>query len=133
MTLIVYVFQKLETLEDEVRRMSKRLLFRIHIVIQHGKGCKSMLKSEAKHFYRNFLSLWGILSWIMSLLVISALLGLFFNLMTSDDKYFLPNVQNLPQWIQFKLFWISCFVCKNYIRFSTFFKKLPLRAYIFAK
>ena len=57
MTLIVYVFQKLETLEDEVRQMSKRPLFRIHIVIQHGKGCKSMLKSEAKHFYHNFLSL----------------------------------------------------------------------------
>ena len=39
------------------------------------------------------------LSWKLYLLVISEILGMFVNTMIADDKYFLPNRENLPQHI----------------------------------
>ena len=40
----------------------------------------------------------------MSVLVISGILGLFFNTVTADDKYSPSNRKNLPEPIQMKFF-----------------------------
>ena len=63
------------------------------------------------------------LSWKISLLVISEILGLFADTFTADGKYSLDNKENLPQPIQMQLsnkqktFSISCCICEIYIRF----------------
>ena len=49
----------------------------------------------------------------MSLLVIYWILALFFNILTADDKYSLPNSENLPQSIHVQL-------CKKEKTFSKF-------------
>ena len=60
MTLIAYVFSKLQIAKDFVRQMSIKRLFRIPFDNQHVKGSQRFVTS----------SLWGKLTWKMSLLVI---------------------------------------------------------------
>ena len=57
MTLIAYVFPKLRTAKDVVRRMSKKHRFGISFDSQHVKGSQTLLKSVPQHFYHIFLSL----------------------------------------------------------------------------
>ena len=52
----------------------------------------------------NLLSIYGSLFFKISLLVISAILGLFFNIFTADDKYSLRSSQKLAQPIPMQLF-----------------------------
>ena len=62
MTLIVYVFSKLQTVKDVVRQMSKRPGFRTPFDIQHAKGSGTLVKSAWQHFYHIFPLLLGKLS-----------------------------------------------------------------------
>ena len=44
MTLIAYVFLKLRTAKDEVRKMSKKLCFSTSFASQHTKRSQTLLK-----------------------------------------------------------------------------------------
>ena len=83
--------------------MSRKPRFRTPFNSQHAKRSQTLLESVQQHFYHISSSLWGKLSWKMSLLVICEILGLFFNTLIVDDKYFLCNSENLPQPIQMLL------------------------------
>ena len=96
-TLIVYVLTKLRTAKDVVRQMSKKPRFRTPFESRHVKGSQALVKSAWQHFYHIFSSLWDILSWKMSLLVICKILRVFVNTFTVGDEHFLRNSQNLPQ------------------------------------
>ena len=61
MTLLPYVFPKLEKAKDVGSKMSKKLHFRILFDTQHAKGSQTLLKFAQQQN----------LSWKMSLLVIS--------------------------------------------------------------
>ena len=54
LVLIGYGFLKLETPKDLGRQMSKKIPFKTPFDSQHAKGCKTQLKSAAKHFYHIF-------------------------------------------------------------------------------
>ena len=76
MSLIAYVFPKLETAKDVVSEMSKKQRFRAPFDSQHPKGCKTLVKSTWNHLYHIFKSFLQKLSRKMSLCVISEILGL---------------------------------------------------------
>ena len=66
----------------------------------------------------------------MFLLVISAILSIFVNILTADHKYSLPSRKNLKQSIQMQLskkqetfFGILCFIYEMYSKFWTFWEK----------
>ena len=100
MTLIVYVFPKLRTEKDVVRKMSKNPRSRAPFDSQHAKVCQTLLESARHHFYHIYSSLWEKHSLKMSLLVISEILALFLNIMNADYKHSLCNRENLQQSIQ---------------------------------
>ena len=77
MTLIAYVFPKLETAEDVVGQRSKKPRFRTPFDSQQAKGYQKLLESRRQHFCHIFSSLKWKLSLKMSLLVICEILGLF--------------------------------------------------------
>ena len=85
MTLIVYVFPKLQTAKDLVRPMSKKRRFRTPFDSQYVKRSQTLLKSGWQHFCQIFSSLWGNLTWKMSFLVIYEVLGHFVNTLTADE------------------------------------------------
>ena len=68
--------------------MSKKPHFRTTLDSQHAKGSQTLLEDERQHFYHIFRSVWGKLSWKISLLVICEILGLFVNTLTADDNCF---------------------------------------------
>ena len=61
------------------------------------------MKSEQKHHYHIYWSVWKQLSFKKSLLRICKKLSLFVNTLTADDKYSLLNRENLTQPIQMEL------------------------------
>ena len=61
------------------------------------------MKSEQKHHYHIYWSVWKQLSFKKSLLRICKILSLFVNTLTADDKYSLLNRENLTQPIQMEL------------------------------
>ena len=74
MTLIAYVFQKLRTANNMVRKMSKNSRFRTPFDKQHGKRSQTLLKSARQHLDHIYCSLWKKLSWKKHLLVICKIL-----------------------------------------------------------
>ena len=54
MTLRVYLFPKLQTVKDMIRKMSKKLRFRTLFDNQLAKGSQAVLKSSRHHFSHNF-------------------------------------------------------------------------------
>ena len=138
MTLIAYIFPKLQTTKNVVRQMAKKSRFRKPFKKQHGKPSQTLLKSARLHFYHIHWSLWRELSWKKSLLVICKILGLFVNTLTADDSHL--NRNNLTQSIQMKLskkqktisdlFSLSF---KSRLIFKHFKKKVNLIAYGFTK
>ena len=59
MTLIAFVFPRLRTAKDVVRKMVKKPRFRTPFDSQHTKGCQNLLKSGRQHFYHFYLYLEG--------------------------------------------------------------------------
>ena len=57
MTLIAYVFWKLQTVKNVVREMPKKSSFRRTFDKQHGKRSQKLLKFEVQRFYHNYWSL----------------------------------------------------------------------------
>ena len=83
--------------------MSEKSRFRGPFDKQHSKWGETLLKSEREHIYIISWSLWKQLSWQKSLLVISKILRLFFNALTSNKKYSLINIDNSTQPTQIQL------------------------------
>ena len=54
MTLIAFVFRKLQTAKDVVREMPKKSSFRRPFDKQHGKRSQTLLKSEVQLLYHNY-------------------------------------------------------------------------------
>ena len=54
---------------------------------QHVKGSEKLLKSARQNFCHIFWSLWKEISSKNSVLVVSEILRLFFNILTPNDKY----------------------------------------------
>ena len=103
MTLIVDVFPKLRTPKNVVKQLSKKSRVIGPFDKQHGKGDQTRLKIERHQLYQIFWSLWRILSYKKSLLVICKVLKMFVNILTADDKYFLLNRDNLRKPIHIRL------------------------------
>ena len=59
-----------------------------------------MLKSARHYYYPIFAWIWDKLSWKMSVLVISKILGLFVNTLTAEYTYSRRNMQTLTQQVQ---------------------------------
>ena len=62
---------------------------------QHATESQTLIKFSRRDFYQIFLSLRGKWSSKISLLVISKILGLVFNTLTTDYKYSVRNSVNL--------------------------------------
>ena len=130
MTIIAYLFLKLQTVKDIVRQMSKKSPFIRPFHKRHGKRSQTLLKSEGQHLYHIHWSLCSQLSCKKSLLVIRKVYRLFVNILTADDKYSLLNNDNLMQRIQIQLSkkqkvfsrFLSTFL-KSRINFGHFRKK----------
>ena len=84
--------------------MSIKPRFRTPFDSQYVKGCQTLLISARQHVYHIFTSIWGKLSWKLTLLVRSKILGLFHNVLTAHGKISLGNRENVPQPIQIQLF-----------------------------
>ena len=114
MTLIDYVFPNLQTAKDLLRAMSKNRRFRTHFDSQCVKGFQTYVKSAWQHFHHTFSSLRAKLTWKMSLIVISEIVGLFVKTLTADDEYSLRSSGILLQPIQMQL-------SKKQVNFFKFF------------
>ena len=117
MTLIAYLFSKLQTAKHVVRQMSKKSRFSSLFNKRHATRSQTLLKSEDQHLSHIYWSQQRQLSWKKSLLVICKILGLFLNTSATDDKYFGLNRGNLMQPIQMevskkkkKVFWIVFYI-----------------------
>ena len=103
MSLIAFVFPRLRTAKDVVRKMVKKPRFRTPFDSQHTKGCQNLLKSGRQHFY-HFLPLpWGKWSWKNLVLQLFETSGLYVSTLIADDKYYLRKSRNSPQPIQIQL------------------------------
>ena len=80
MSVIAYVFSKLQTAKDVVRKMSRISRFRRLLDKQHGKRPQILLKSARRHLYYNCWSMCKKLNWWKSLVVTCKILGLFLNI-----------------------------------------------------
>ena len=103
MIVIATLFWKLETVKDLVTPPSKKYRFRTPFDSQHTKGSQTLVKSSGEHFQHIFSSLWENLTWKISPLVISEILGLFRNTMTAHDKYPFLYWENLSTPIEMQL------------------------------
>ena len=97
MTLIAYIFAKLQTAKDLIRPLSIKRRYRTPFDSEYAKGSQTLLKCARQNFYQIFSALWRKLSQKMSLLVICELLGLFVNTLTFNDKRLVGNSDNLVQ------------------------------------
>ena len=97
MTLITYVFPTLQTAKDVLKEISRMPRFRTPFNCQHVKGYRRIVKCVWQHFHHILSSLWRILSWKMTLVVIFEIVELFFNTLIDYDKSFLCNSENLSQ------------------------------------
>ena len=100
MTLIAYVFPKLQTAKDVVREVSKKSCFRRPFHKLHGKRSQTLLKSARQHLDHIYWSLRRQFSSKKFLSVTWKIMGLFLNTLTTDDKYSLLNREKLTQPIQ---------------------------------
>ena len=103
LTLIAYVFPKIQTAKYVVRQMSKNLRFRTPFDSQYVKWCQTFVKSAWQHFNQISSPLRAKLTWKMSLLVTFEILGHFVNTLTVCDKYSLCNSDKLLQPFQMQL------------------------------
>ena len=109
--------------------MSQKSSFRGPFDKWHGKPAGTLLKSERRHLYQIYWSLWKPFTGKNSLLVICKNLRLFVNPLTSDDKYSLLNRGNLLQHVQVQLSQKR----KNFSEFVFAFSKLRFNFEYFVK
>ena len=105
MIVKVTLFRKLQTVKDLIKPLSKKYRCRRAFESQHVKGCQTLVKSALENFHYIFSSLWWNLVCKTPPLVISWILGVFRNTLTSNDKYPLGDSENLSCLIQMQLYW----------------------------
>ena len=120
MSLIAYVFPKLQTVKCVLMEMSKESRFSTPQFSQHVKESQTLGKSAGQQFYQLCSSLWQNFSRKKSFLVISEMLRPFVNTLTPDKKYFPGNRENLRQPIQMKLSKKLKIFCQFYTAFPKF-------------
>ena len=103
MTIIAYVFPKLQTAKYVVRQMSKKSCFRRPFDKQNGKWSQTLMKSVRQHLYHIYWSLSRTLSSKKLLLVMHKILGLFVSTLPADAMYSFLNREYLMQPIHMQL------------------------------
>ena len=103
MTLIAYLFLKLQAEKDVVRQMYKKSSFTRPFNKKHIARSQTLLKCSRQHLYHIYWPLWRKLSSKKSLIVICKFLRLFVDTLTADGKYSRFNRDNLRQPIQMQL------------------------------
>ena len=88
------------TPRNVVTSMPESSYFRTLFESQCIHGCKTLLRPALQHFYPNFPLSQNKLSWKISALVISEILGLFGNTLTADNMYSRHNWQKFWQQVQ---------------------------------
>ena len=101
--VIANVFPKLQTVKDLVRPLSIKCSFRTSFDSQHSKVSQTVVKSASQHFYHVFPSLCGEMIWKISPLLKFEMIGVFLNTLTADEKYGVPDCENLRFPIQMQL------------------------------
>ena len=130
MTLIAYLFLRLQPAKNMVRYMCKNSHLRLPFQKEHGKRVSALFKSEPQRLYHINWSKEGILNCEESLLGIWKILRLFVNILSVVDKYSSPNRKYLTQPIQVKLSqkqklfpWFFSAFSKSKLMFERFQKK----------
>ena len=123
--LLIYKILGLFVNKLTANEMSKKPHFRKPFNSQHVKSSETLQQSARQNLNHIVSSLWEKLSGKTSHLVISEILGLFDNKLTTDDNYPVCNRENLPQPIEMQLckksfFSIFCSISENYIKVWTF-------------
>ena len=72
--------------------MFEKARYRTPFNIEHVKGSQTLVKSAWQHVYQISSSLWGKITWKVSLLVTCEILGYFVNTLIPDDSR-----ENMPQ------------------------------------
>ena len=103
MTLIAYLFLRLQPAENVVRYMCKKFPSRIPLQKEHAKPVSALFQSARQHLYHINLSIGRQLNCKKSLLVICKIWRLFVNILSAVEKYSLPNREYLKQPIQVQL------------------------------
>ena len=76
--------------------LSKKRRFRTSFDSQHVKESQTFVKSAWEHFYHIFSSLWlEKMIWKISPLLEFEIIGVFVNTLTGDEKYVVPECENL--------------------------------------
>ena len=95
MTLIAYLFLRLQPAKNVVRYMFKKSCFRLRFQKEHAKRVSTLFKFEREHLYHIYWSTGRQLGCKKSLLVICKSLRLFPNTISAVDKCSLRNRDNL--------------------------------------
>ena len=83
--------------------MYESLCFRTPFGTQPAIGSQTLLEPEREHFYTKLLLISDNLSWKTSLLIISEILGLSFNTLTTYHMYCLQNWEKFMQQVKMQL------------------------------
>ena len=103
MTIIAYVFPKLQTAKYVVRQMSKKFCFRRPFDKQNGKRSQTLMKSVRQLLYHIYWSLSRTLSSEKLLLVMYKILGLLVSTLPADAMYSILNREYLTEPIHMQL------------------------------
>ena len=103
MLVIANVVPKLETVKILVGKLSKNRRFRRRFESQHVKASQILAKSPWERLCHVFSSFSFKLIWKISHQILGGILGVRFNTLTADGKYFLQDYENLQLPIQMQL------------------------------
>ena len=104
MTLITFVFRKLQTLKTWLDKKPKKSRFRGPFDKQHGKRAQALLASASQHLCHIYRSVPRKLGRKKSLLLTCKMLGLHVNTLAADEKYSVLNRDYLTIAIKMELF-----------------------------
>ena len=99
-----------------VRRMFGWPHFRAPSDGEHLKANQILIKSAWNNFRHTFCWQLARYTWKKSLLLIFSPLGLIVKTLTADDKYSLPNSENMREPIQMQLYKILKTYCRHFVQ-----------------
>ena len=103
MIVIANVFPKLQNAKDLVKPLSRKRCFRTSFESQRVNACQTLVKFALERLYDIFWSFWGEMICKISPLLKFQILGVFFNTLTSGDKYLVWDYEKLQFSIQMQL------------------------------
>ena len=99
-SFIAQIFQKLLTPTNELTSMDVSYRFRTPFTSKGVQGSEALLEPVLKHFHPNFPLISDNLSWKISTLSRSKILGLFGNTLTVGQRYSRHRWEKLPEQVQ---------------------------------